>query len=951
MLPRLRWKTLRHPLGLLACIGALIVVPFTARSAAAQKPATVSGIVRERGGNPVPGVLILVDGSFTGVTTDSAGRFAVGLAHAGAVELSFTRPGYEDARMLVRPALSPQVRTEAVTLIPVIRLTAVSVVAERTRPLLNTKDAATGGAVERRELANLPTDARNPLSLAFTVPGVSQATGFFGDAAPLSINAENSLYTQYTVDGLDNNEGFLGGPRVEFPLSGIERFSVLANTYRAEWGRSANGVVNLETRAGSEHWRGETFFYIRPGIPLDAKPKFAPSGVDPKGFQRRQFGATLGGPLRKDNTFWFGTAEYSSEQEDRIGSTARTRFLGTELRHTLKIFSRLDHGWTPNQTTTFRLAASDVSRKGQGGGTIVPEADITTRRVGTLASIVHLSALRDGRGSNSASFQLGTFHWYFPPSKSDFNTPQVTVLARDSVTTEAVVGSSNFVFDEREMQLQFRDVLESRVGRIHTFRAGVDLSRGMFRLFAASTNPSGSYSVIDEGNINPSGPFLSIRDIPSNVRVLSYSIDAAPQHVNRSQTVYGAFAEDELRLSPSLSATLGLRWDYDDITSRGESKADLTNVQPRLAANWLAGTNTVVRGGAGLYSGKFPYAVYSDAIQFGPDGNAVVTLQGTAFPPPAFLKGPAPSSLAGRRSTFPPQEERRLFALGLKQPRSLQTALGFSHEFADAWAISVDGVWMHTRHLPRSWDLNPDTKAIARADTVNLPADRGDPFRPIKPVAGSFRRLTTTESGGESRYIALYTNLRRQISESWTMEATWVWSRQRNNTEDINFNASHANDYAAEWADGINDRRHKVTVRSSHTFARSFALSGIADFQTGTPINRVAGFRDLDGSGPVFGNGFVGNYDRFFGVARNTERLPGALQLGMSAQFCVPLGARGLNLRADVFNLLNSTVVSGFANGIPGGGPRTQVGRPGDPVVYGAAAPPRQIQLSAQYVF
>jgi hypothetical protein len=896
--------------------------------------------------------MVLVDGSSTGgAMTDSAGRFVIGVANTGSVALTFTRPGYEDARIVVARNSQGQVRNVSVTLIPLITLTAISVVAERPRPLLNTKDAATGGTVERQELANLPTDSRNPLTLAFTIPGVSQATGFFGDAAPLSINAENSLYTQYTVDGLDNNEGYLGGPRVEFPLSGIERFSVLANTYPAEWGRSANGVVNLETRAGSDRWRGETFFYIRPGIPLDAKPKYAPSGVDPKGFRRRQLGGTLGGPLSRDNNFWFGTAEYTSEQEDRIGSTARTRFLGTELRHTLKIFSRLDHGWTPNQTTTFRLAGSGVSREGQGGGTIVPEADVTTRRVGTLASIVHLSALNEGRGSNSASLQLGTFHWYFPPSKSDFNTPQVTVLARDSVTTEAVVGSSNFVFDERETQLQFRDVLESRLGRMHTFRAGVDITRGMFRLFAASTNPSGSYSVIDQGNINASETFLSIRDIPSNVRVLSYSIDVAPQHVNRSQTLYGAFMEDQLRLSPSLSATVGLRWDYDDITSRGESKADLSNVQPRLAANWLASANTVVRGGAGLYSGKFPYAVYSDAIQFGPTGNAVVTLRGAAFPPPAFLKGPSPSSLADKRNTFPPQEERRHFALGLKQPRSAQISLGLSHEFADAWAISLDGVWMHTRHLPRSWDLNPDTKPITQTDTVNLPAEAGDPYRPIKPVAGGVRRLTTTESGGKSSYIGLYTNVRRQISESWTTEATWVWSRQRNNTEDINFNASHANDYDAEWADGINDRRHKVTARSSYAFAKLFTLSGIADFQTGTPINRVANFRDLDGSGATFGNGFVGNNDRFYGVARNAERLPSSLQLGMSAQFRVPLGERELDLRADVFNLLNSTVVSGFANGIPGGGPRTQVGRRGDPVVYSAAAPPRQIQLSAQFAF
>jgi hypothetical protein len=56
-------------------------------------------------------------------------------------------------------------------------------------------------------------------------------------------------------------------------------------------------------------------------------------------------------------------------------------------------------------------------------------------------------------------------------------------------------------------------------------------------------------------------------------------------------------------------------------------------------------------------------------------------------------------------------------------------------------------------------------------------------------------------------------------------------------------------------------------------------------------------------------------------------------------------------VRADVFNLLNSRIVSGFANGIPGGGPRTQMGRPGDPVQFTTAAPPRQLQFSARYLF
>ena len=73
--------------------------------------------------------------------------------------------------------------------------------------------------------------------------------------------------------------------------------------------------------------------------------------------------------------------------------------------------------------------------------------------------------------------------------------------------------------------------------------------------------------------------------------------------------------------------------------------------------------------------------------------------------------------------------------------------------------------------------------------------------------------------------------------------------------------------------------------------------------------------------------------------------------MSASAAYRVPSPRGELEFRADVFNVLNSRIESGFANGIPGGGARTQLGRPGDPFVYSAAAPPRQIQLSARYLF
>lgn len=932
-------------------VGALTVT-LGARPLPAQAPAVVTGVVMEQGGSPLADVQIVeADGARLGRTgSDGHFRFEIRAGHA--ITLVFRHPGSVEASLTVGTLDPGEERQVAVTLLPLYSLDAVSVVARRQRPLLNTDDAATGGTVETYELESLPTDARDPLRLAFNVPGVSQSTGFFGDAPPLTIHGENSLYTQYTVDGLDNNEGFLGGPRVALPLAALERLQVHTAAYRPALGRSTNGVVDFRTRAGGDRWSGDLVAVNRPGIPLDARPKFAPAGVDPDGFQRTQLAGSLGGPLVGDRTFLFAAAEYTDEREDRIGSTARTAFLGTEERETWKAFLRIDHGWSSTQSTTLRSALSDVRRRGQGGGVIVPEADITTRRIGSVTSLTHRTAFRQGRGQNLLSAQVGTFVWDFPPSASDLDTPQVTVVSPDLTTVEAVVGSSNFIFDESELRFQVKNEVELRLGEGHTLRLGADVVRSSFELVGANTNPMGAYTVVNEGNITASGRFLSIRDIPSDVRVIRYSIDARPQQVDLSQTLWGAFVEDRWRVSPSLTVQAGIRWDYDDITSRGLSEPDLDNVQPRVSFNWFATPRSVVRGGWGLYAGTFPYAVYSDAVQFGAEGNAVVTFEeGTAFPPPAFGQGPRGDDLAALEGGLPPREVRRMFALGLEQPMSSQLALGYQRQVGSLWSVSVDGVWADTRNLPRSWDLNAVDYTLQPGDTIDRSPDFGDARRPQDPAATGFRRLTTTESGGRSRYLALETTVRRAMADGFAVEGSWVWSQVRNDTEDINFNAASGNDFDAEWADGINDRRHHVTLRTVWRPLSQLTVGGILDWQTGTPVNRVAYFRDLDGSGAIFGNGFVGNHDRFPGVPRNGERLPSSWTLNGSAAWTPAVAGGRLALRVEGFNLLNRTNLSGFANGIPGGGPRTQVGRPGDPMTFTTAAPPRQFQLSAQWSF
>ena len=945
------------------------------RPVAAQAPALLTGTVRAQAGAPVPLAELVFTTDRASATTDEQGRFSLSIPPETAGRLAVRAVGFSPAELAV-PALPAGARREvAVALVPLFTLDALTVVASRDRPLLNTEDATTGGAIEDAELRALPTDARDPLALFFNVPGVAQASGFFGDAPPLSFNSINSLYTNYTLDGLDNNEGFLGGPRVEFPLGGLAREEALVNSYSASHGRSPSGIVNQLSRAGGNEIRGDLFAYSRPGRPFDAPTK-VPFGTNPgsldvlrrqqEGFSRFHLGGGLSGPVARNRSFASVAAEYSDENEDRVTSTARTAFVGTEQRRKIKLFGRLDHGWSPTQTTTLRAAYSRVSRAGEGGGVVTPEADVTTRRIGSLTALTHRSTMRDGTASNTASVQLGTFRWYFPPSNSSFERPQVTILDSATSATLAVVGSSNFIFDESETQLQLRDVFESHWATGHTLRAGADVVRSWFELAGSNTNPNGAYAVFnDPGNpITPSGPLFSFGDIPSGVRVASYTIDANPAQVDLTQSLVGAFVEDRWRVSPSLLVIGGLRWDYDDITGRGESEPDLNNFQPRLSFNWYASPRSVLRGGAGMYAGKFPYAIYSDAVQFGPDGNATVSFDSTTTPgAPAFGQGLTPQELQQQANLLPPREQRRTFGRGLQQPMSYQATVGYQLQAGDDWAFSVDGVFSETRHLPRSFDLNAPGYPLAPGDTSAAAAKTtafGDALRPVAPENGSFRRLTITESAGKSRYWGLYVSARHRLSAQWTVDANWVWSHARNDTEDINFNAAIGNDFAAEWADASNDRRHKVTVRSIYTVSDRLRLSVIGDFQTGLPVNRVAGAinpdgstvtYDLDGSGPAFGDGFIGNTDRFFGVPRNGERLPSFFNLNASVAYLLDTGIGSFELRADVFNIFNGTQWGNFANGITGGGSRTQFGHSGDPIVLRSPGPPRQLQLSTRYVF
>ncbi len=965
---------------------AVLAQMLTASTTHAQSAATVVGTVRSQGGRPIAGAVVLLADSTVRTATDAAGAFRLLLSTARGTTLLVRAEGYRPETIVLPRLAAGETRRLPITLAPRYTLNAVSVVAAPERPLLNTENATTGGSIEAAELAALPTDARDPISLLFNIPGITQATGFFGDAPTLSFNGQNSLYASYLLDGLDNNEGFLGGPRVEFPLAALARIDALVNTYSTAFGRSSSGIVNQQSRGGTNRTRGELFVYGRPGTRLGVDgDNTVPFGANAaavqrrqEGFRRFQLGGALSGPLVRDRTFYSMAAEYTDENEDRIGSTALATFLGTERRQKGKFFARLDHAWNGTQFTTLRAASSLTNRAGTGSGIVTKEADNVTQRFGGLYAVTHRSVLSGGMASNTLSLQLGTYTWNFPPAVNSPSRPQVTIVGPGpAFVPQAVVGSTNFVFDERERQLQVRNVYERAIGSSHTLRAGGDVVAARFRLFAAGTNPLGAYVVVNNGDIQPpASRSVGFTDIPAGVQVLSYTVDARPQRVNLTQAVYGAFIEDSWKVASNLTLIGGLRWDYDDITSRGQSDPDLTRVQPRLSFNWYNTPRSVIRGGAGMYAGKFPYATYSDAQQLGTAGNATVTFSGTSAP--RFGEGKGVADLAAAAGTLPPREIFADFPLGLRMPMSYQATVGYQFQAGDDWGFSADVVLSRTTNLPRLVDLNSISRRLTAADTANIVCASatscpGDGLRPEAPTQTGYRRLSTAETEGLAEYAGLYLAARKRLSRGLTIDANYVLSRAMTDAEDINFSATQGNCFgedrvdaitgascnSTEWAVANNDRRHRVTVRLVWSPTPLVRVSAIGDLQSGQPFNRVAGVTvgggqsryDLLGSGPIRGNSFIGNNDRYFDVPRNGERLPTYANTNLSASYTLPVLDRSLELRADLFNVFDRTSWAGFATGTGGNGNIVQTGRPGDPIFNFTPGPPRQLQLSVGWRF
>ncbi|MEO6584143.1 MAG: TonB-dependent receptor, partial [Ferruginibacter sp.] len=225
-------------------------------------------------------------------------------------------------------------------------------------------------------------------------------------------------------------------------------------------------------------------------------------------------------------------------------------------------------------------------------------------------------------------------------------------------------------------------------------------------------------------------------------------------------------------------------------------------------------------------------------------------------------------------------------------------------------------------------------------------------------IRGVSRNVTMTDAGGKSEYIGLSVNIKKDKTEdNYAYFLSYTLSGLKNNTDDINFRAADANNYAAEWGASLNDRMHVVSAVFYYFPVNPFSITMATLLQSGQPVNRIpnaslyGGTTDLNGDGGSFGAAYVGNSDRQPGETRNSDRLPWSKLFDLGLQYNLQLKHAGtFEIRADLFNIFNTQNLSGYSNNATQSN-QIKIGPKSNGIIQKNSGAPRQFQFGARYAF
>ncbi len=750
--------------------------------------ANVKGTVTDSSGAALPGATVTVLFPITGFTrtiaTSSVGEYVLPALPLGTCTLTVTAAGFAKKQVENTTLAVGETRTLDVQL--GVSQSAETVTVSASQVAFDKDSAATGGVIGEEQVQNLPINGRNWAGLMVLAPGA------------INTGSGNQTSIRFAGHGLDDNKILFDGVdatgilrqseksdlRIQISSESIAEFRVASALYPAEFGGVGGGQGDVVSKSGSNQWHGSLYEFLRNDA-LNARALFSTRQLP---LRLNQYGASLGGPILHDRTFFFLNYEGLRQTvgQPLLGLVPSPAF----IQKTLLAEPQLQPLLQAYPAGTSPTSNANVDNW-VGSGKQVQNEDFGLARIDQQFSSKTSGFLRVNFDQGRLQTPNGDGSGYLRDTLSTQNSPKNGLISVQHVFGPALLNETKVSVNRTPFTTQNVSALpiQSQVTGFTTLHDNLlQIQNSTAYSLADTVSFSfGKQSITTGGglrrveiNLGNSAEtqlsYTSIAKFAANSLDAANVLAAVPTEGVRKTEYYG-FIQDQYKFRPNVTLSVGLRYDYfgvfseiegrdkpfDPITCGGFCPAgssfynpDPADIGPRLAATWAPAflhDRTVVRAGYGLYYGEGQLGDLT-----GPLNNLTtrIALSSTQFP---TLSYPVDSFIPLGASTA-------------NAPRALYRDR--RNEEFDQWGLSVQ----QQMPLQMLADFGYIGNHGARL-TSRTYANVIDPATGKRPLAG-FGQVDFKKMGNNSNFHGLSATLNRRFASGWLLGANYLWSHSTN---------------------------------------------------------------------------------------------------------------------------------------------------------------------------
>src|SRR6202041_2946802 len=976
----------------LALLAVLVVALLFACSGPAFSQISVaqlSGFVHDSSGGAVKNATVTLRDTATDAvyrtTSNDSGLYVIPNLPPDSYELTVAFPGFATTVEKGVVLTVGQTANMDVTLRVATQNEEV-VVTTQVPPIEPTKTKISQ-VIDTQQIQDLPISGRQFTDFALLTAGVAtgrsslQSTITEFETTRISFAGMRDFSNMITVDGADNVNTATGSQRSTPPQESVQEFRVVNNAFGAEYGRALGGIVNIVTKSGGNQLHGSIYDYLQSNA-TDARSLLQPA-PDAYVLRQNQFGAALGGPIKKDKIFFFTNYEGQRRAEsptfpgvlyqnlDLINAAKTALGIAPENLNILKTkdndygIAKLDYQLNASNHLSLRYNIEDgrdlnelVGSTLDGGGIGAPSSG-------------HNLFLPNFRGPHAiyeSRFQLtDAVSWvkgnHVAKFGVDFNYINNFVIWPGFTPMRIVMPGLNCLVDFANFVNPAAGIASNPADGPCPTATAPFFPTQPGAPFGPNNNdqPLNGVPIVfwgaPVGTVQPdvNGQLPTPPPIPTNWA----NAYIPSETINFSETLnhsyYGFYAQDQWRITPSLTLNYGLRYDFETGLSK-QIDGHYNGVQPRVGLAWSPNNKTVVRAGFGLFDDRYnlsflfitqpqrPVIIPGETLPGirqgantatwvlnqmtpGPLGfpaTAASTLVSTGQVPAQFITGQCPPSCTAGAGMV--QHDSKI-------PYSEQANLEIDREIARGLTFSAGYLFVSAHHLVRAENLNvcPPFGAAAGTTVPSVtpgtpgcgvpgnPAPEAPP--PAWPAGKAFfyngvnpsgtpafpnaGLLYYTDNTGNSNYNGLTLQLTERFNRIFTLNANYTWSHTFDDGTFTTFVSTPQDlyDRPLEYANSNQDVRQRFVTNFSiegpkDSFLRNFTFSNIVTLQTPRPFTLFVGFDANGDTNPVTDRVGTAPRNSYYGDDLYSWDLRVARYFQFKERY-------RLDLMVDAFNVLN----------------------------------------------